>query len=329
MTAATTTSQEPVEMAPDVVHAFAASPRFVTDQLCLSARDSGLWRSDDGGVTFGHVYASPSPGRPVTATCLAFTPDFASSGAVFAGAAGAILRSPDAGRQWRVIELPAPPPLVTCLAISPAYEEDGVILAGTLEDGVLRSDDRGERWRRWNFGLLDLTVYCLAASPAYATNETLLAGTETALFRSENGGRSWRETAFPERAAPVLALAIDEADTIWAGTEHHGLWRSPDHGTTWHRADQGIITGAVNQLVLADGRILAVLPDAMLIADQPGQDWRPALTGLGDGDGCPRGAIAGLAAPRGIGPAATLLVQQRDGLVRRLRIGDENYMCSR
>lgn len=324
MTAATTMTQEPVGTAPDVVHAFAASPRYADEPIYLSARDSGLWRSDDGGLSFDHVYASPVPGRPVTATCIAFAPNFASSGIVFAGAAGAMLRSHDAGRRWRAIALPAPPPLVTCLTISPDYDEDGVILAGTLEDGVLRSDDRGERWRRWNFGLLDLTVYCLAASPGYATNETLLAGTETTLFRSENGGRSWRETAFPESAAPVLALAIGHDDTIWAGTEHHGIWQSSDHGATWRGSDQGFITGAVNELVLAEGFSLAVLPDMILVAGHPEWDWRPALTGLGDGGGCPRGAIAGLAAPSGIGPDATLLVQQRDGLVRRLRISDQD-----
>lgn len=322
MTAATAPLvHAPIGKAPDVVHAFAASPRFADDQLgfCLSARDSGLWRSTDGGLSFDHVHASPVPGRPVTATCLAFAPDFASSQTAFAGAAGAILRSHDGGREWRAIELPAPPPLVTCVTISPAYEEDGVLLAGTLEDGVLRSDDRGERWRRWNFGLLDLTVYSLAISPAYATNETLVAGTETALFRSENGGRSWRETAFPEAAPPVLALAITPGDAIWAGTEHHGIWHSPDHGATWQRVDQGLITEPVNDLVLVDDRLLAVLPDAILVADQSENDWRPALTGLGDG-----GGIAGLAAPWGIGSETTLLIQQRDGPVRRLRIGNES-----
>ena len=326
MTAATVTAplrQEPIGTAPDVVHAFVASPQFADDQLCFSARDSGLWRSDDGGLSFDHVYAAPAPGRPVTATCLAFASDAASADGqtIFAGAAGVILRSHDGGRQWRAIELPPPAPLVTCLAISPAYEEDGVILAGTLEDGVLRSDDRGERWRRWNFGLLDLSVYCLAASPNYAANETLLAGTETALFRSENGGRSWRETAFPESAAPVLSLATDSDDTIWAGTERYGVWQSSDYGVTWVRADGGTVTGAVNQLVLAEHHILAVLPDTVLVTNEQGREWRPVLTDVAEGGEWPSGGIAALAAPWGIGSGATLLVQQRDGPVRRLRIG--------
>ena len=313
-------------MAPDVVHAFVASPRFADDQLCLSARDSGLWRSDDGGLSFDHVFAAPVSGGPVTATCLAFAPDAAGPNAqtIFAGAAGVILRSHDGGRRWRAIELPPPAPLVTCLVLSPAYEEDGVILAGTLEDGVLRSDDRGERWRRWNFGLLDLSVYCLAATLNYAANETLLAGAETALFRSENGGRSWRETAFPESAAPVLSLSTGPDDTIWAGTERHGVWQSSDQGATWRRADGGTVTGAANQLVLAEHRILAVLPDTVVVADDHGRDWRPMPTDLADGGEWPPGSIATLAAPWGIGPGATLLVQQRDGPVRRLRIGGNN-----
>lgn len=307
--------QEQAGPMPDVVHAFSALPGAGAGTVLLSARDSGIWRSEDGGAAFRQVAGESAPGQLMTATCIAFA-DSASNQTVFAGAAGMIARSRDGGRQWQTAPLPVPAPLVTCLAISPAFAEDGVILAGTLEDGVLRSDDRGERWKRWNFGLLDLAVYSIVASPSFAAAETVFAGTETALFKSENGGRSWRETVFPEPAPPVLALAIDQRDTIWAGTERHGVWQSADNGGTWQRADDGAITGAVNQLLLAERFSLAVLPDAIWIADHHGRGWRPAFTGLGDS-----GGIAGVAAPHGITETAPLFVQLRNGLVRQRRIG--------
>jgi hypothetical protein len=77
-----------------------------------------------------------------------------------------------------------------------------------MEDGVLRSWDRGISWAGWNFGLLDLNVYALAISPEFRADETLFVGVESGVFRSGNGGRAWRETAFPMEAGPVLSLAI-------------------------------------------------------------------------------------------------------------------------
>jgi photosystem II stability/assembly factor-like uncharacterized protein len=315
------TSQREVSgnLTPDVVHTCVASPAFATDRVVLSGRDSGLWRSDDGADSFRQVLGPSSPGQLVTATCIAFAPDFPRDQTVIAGIAGAVARSSDGGRRWRLVALPAPPPLVTCLAFSPAYEEDGVILAGTLEDGVLRSDDRGDHWRRWNFGLLDLSVYCLAPVPDFGTNETIFAGTETALFKSENGGRSWRETSFPEPAPPILALAINQRGEIWAGTERHGVWQSADNGETWRRSGADVITSPVNHLVLGERRALAVLPDAIAVADGHGRDWRIAFADLGDD-----GGVAGVAVPGEIDAATTLLVQLRTGLMRELRIGHVN-----
>jgi photosystem II stability/assembly factor-like uncharacterized protein len=202
--------------------------------------------------------------------------------------------------------------------MSPAHEDDGVILAGTLEDGVLRSDDRGETWKRWNFGLLDLAVYSLAISPNFAANETLFAGTETALFKSENGGRSWRETGFPETAPPVVALALDRQGALWAGTEQHGLWTSPDDGATWQRVDHGILSSAVNQIHLDGAACLVVLPDCMMLSRGPGQLWQPLGSGMGEG-----GGIAGAVGPWGLDNSASIIVQQRYGPVRQLRI-DKN-----
>jgi photosystem II stability/assembly factor-like uncharacterized protein len=310
--------RELVETRPDVVHAFIASPEFALDRVCLSARESGIWRSDDGGASFRQVFGAASAGGTATATCFAFAPGYERNQTVWAGAAGMVLRSGDGGRQWRAIPLPPPAPLVTSLALSPAYDDDGVILAGTLEDGVLRSDDRGDTWKRWNFGLLDLSVYSLAISPTFAVNETIFAGAETALFKSENGGRSWRETAFPEAAPPVVALTLDRHGALWAGTEQHGLWTSPDDGATWRRVDDGIVTGAVNQIHLDGDACLAVLPDSMMLSGGPGQHWQPMGSDLSEG-----GGIAGAVAPWGLDDSASLLVQQRHGRVRQLRIGRE------
>jgi photosystem II stability/assembly factor-like uncharacterized protein len=319
---ATSTTETPIPVQaplPEVVHAFVASPSCARDGLCFSARETGLWRSRDGGATWHAAQPPPVAGRPATTTAIAFSPHFADDRTLFAGAFGAILRSRDAGESWRAIPLPAPPPLVTCLAVLPAAAQDGVVLAGTIEDGVLRSADGGESWRRWNFGLLDRSVLALAISPGAAGDDLIFAGTETSLAVSENGGRSWTETPFREEAAPVLAHAVasGRAGTIWAGTERTGLWQSSDRGQSWQRVDRGEIVDAVNAVILGSGAgeagvVLVALPEAALISRDDGWTWRTAIARSAAG-----GGIAAIAAPWGLGLGAPLLVGQRDGSVRR------------
>ena len=42
----------------DITYALATSPTFAQDGICFAARGSGLYRSDDGGVTWQSVYGT-------------------------------------------------------------------------------------------------------------------------------------------------------------------------------------------------------------------------------------------------------------------------------
>jgi hypothetical protein len=82
-----------------------------------------------------------------------------------------------------------------------ACRDDGrtTILAGTYENGLYRCDradgrsgDGGRRWARVEDGLSAVCFRCIQSDPLEAG--ALLVGTEPArLFRSRDGGRSWRE----------------------------------------------------------------------------------------------------------------------------------------
>ena len=146
----------------DIVLALAASPAFAEDGVCFAARQSGLYRSEDGGHTWRFAYHSLTLDASLATTAVAVSPAFTRDGGVFAGAHGGVLRSSDRGDSWQVALFPEPPPLVSTLAISPAFDQDGTLFAGTLADGVFRSADRGSSWAAWNFGLLDLGVLALA-----------------------------------------------------------------------------------------------------------------------------------------------------------------------
>ena len=69
----------------DYVYALAASPSFAQDGICFAARRSGLYRSDDGGITWRSAYGSLDLEVPLTTLAVAVSPAFESDRSVFAG----------------------------------------------------------------------------------------------------------------------------------------------------------------------------------------------------------------------------------------------------
>lgn len=299
----------------DPIFALAASPAYEEDGLCFAAHGSGLLRSTDGGRTWHDAYAALDLQAPLTTTCVAFSPDFARDRTLFAGAPGGILRSSDGGESWTVSALPSPPPFPTALTVSPHYRADGLVFTATMEDGVLRSWDRGNSWAAWNFGLLDLDLYALVASATFALDETLYVGAESGVFCSTNGGRAWRETAFPMDAAPVLSLALEPdqgaGGSIWAGTEAHGLWRSADGGDTWEAVTALANVGAVNLLLIdpalpGEPRLLALVGSVAYLSPDGGRSWQRVDMEHGR-------VITSVAAAAGLGADRPLLLGAQAG----------------
>ena len=305
-----------------MVHALTASPAFERDGLCFAACSTGLFRSDDGGRTWGDAYVSLALETSFPTAAVVVSSHFEADRAVFAGVLGGILRSEDGGQSWQIVSLPAPPPFVSAMAASPDFARDGTLLAGTLEDGVFRSGDRGLHWETWNFGLLDLNVLCLGISPDFANDETLFAGTDTGVFRSTNGGRAWREVEFPSEWAPVLGLALSpdyaSGGVLLAGTEACGLFASPDMGCSWQRLGEERLTGAVNSILLgpefpAKGDMLVLHEDALVVSRDGGETWSEWQMTASAAAG-----VAAVAAPLGLDPGAPLLVGSVEGDMMRV-----------
>ncbi len=307
-----------------LVHSIALTQTADGTEHWFAASTAGLRHSSDGGLSWNDCYESLEPQSAITTLAIAASPagsfdqsQHAEPGTqartqsetercLLAGAIGGVLRSLDGGQTWSVFDAPAPPPVFSSLAFSPGFAADGLAFAGTLEDGVFRTEDRGRTWAAWNFGLLDLAVLDIAVTPpgpgSRRTDNTLFAATETGVFRSTNGGRAWRETAFPSDLSATVCLAgspdFATDQCLFAGTESDGMFQSTDGGASWAKLGSPQPSGAVNTLLVLPAttrrptnepvpdpstdptpnkyRLLALVDDALHLSEDSGRTWNKA-----------------------------------------------------
>lgn len=77
-----------------------------------------------------------------------------------------------------------------------------------------------------------------------AEGRTLFLGAHTGLFRSEDGGRSWKQVTLSAKHAhlDLMTVAADPRDplTLYVGTHEAGVFKSTDGGTIWREANMGL-----------------------------------------------------------------------------------------
>ncbi|HYI25318.1 MAG TPA: hypothetical protein VD767_07920, partial [Thermomicrobiales bacterium] len=254
-----------------------------------AGRPSGLSRSSSGDRDSWEPVAIEGV---ESAFVTSLSANIAASGQslVLAGTNGGILRSTDAAESWLMSPLGSPPPLVTALDGWHSGSGSGWILAGTLEDGVYRSGDRGATWAAANIGLLDMSVHSLCCAVQRNGAATALAGTETGVFLSTNGGRSWRDTGFHTDGVPVQTMAwLPGVELAVAGTAGAGVCLSEDNGRTWSWTEGALRNQDVVLVTFVERpgqqpAILAVLSTSMQISLDLGRSWTQGDFAPDEGD---------------------------------------------
>ena len=210
---------------------------------------------------------------------------------LYAGTSAGLFRSGDGGDSW---QKPSHPELTWQEVQAIAIARDSRVYVGTHRGQIFYSTDAGLSWMTSSEGLLDKIIWSLAVHPwaptlLYAGSDTiyqsedggahwtplsppfagarvaalaihasapqfLYAGTERGIFRSDDGGRTWRETnqGLPadtsvETLVVAQASVADPQLIICAGT-NRGIYRSTDNGVSWQPATRGVGESLVGSL---------------------------------------------------------------------------------
>lgn len=194
---------------------------------------------------------------------------------------GGVWKTENAGITWKPIFDKQTSYSIGCIALDPQNPE--VVWVGTGEnvggrhvgygDGLYRSADGGRTWK--NVGLKDSehisrivihpadpnTVWVAAQGPLWSK------GGERGVFRTTDGGVTWRRTLGDADVIGATDLMIDPRDPqlIYAATwQRHrtvagylgggpgsGIHRSTDGGETWTKLAQGLPTSNLGKIGLA------------------------------------------------------------------------------
>ena len=211
-------------------------------------------------------------------------------------AGGGVWKTDDAGRTWHSLFDRQPASSVGALAVAPS--NPNVIYVGTGQvaarydvaagNGVYRSDDAGRHWQ--HVGLDDSRhIGKILVDPQHP--DTVLVGAlghyfgpnhERGVFRSTDGGKTWKQTLFIDADTGVVDLAADPANpqivyaAAWQVRNYpwlsyfqpnagpgSGLYRSSDGGISWQRiSGHGWPSGSLGRIGIATasgGRVYAVI----------------------------------------------------------------------
>jgi photosystem II stability/assembly factor-like uncharacterized protein len=202
----------------------------------------------------------------------------------FGAAGGGVWKTTDAGATWRPLER-AGSSSIGALAIAPSdartiwvgtghIQQRWDILAG---DGVYRSTDGGETWTHaglengGQIGQIWVDPRSAEVALVAVLGRSFGPSQERGVFRTEDGGRTWKRVLFVSVDTGAAHLAADPAfpdvvfASLWQARRHpwmdyfqpnvgpgSGIWKSSDGGRSWAPvAASGLPPGPKGRITLA------------------------------------------------------------------------------
>lgn len=230
------------------------------------------WRNIGPNRGGRSIAASGSPGRPYEY--------------YFGATGGGVWKTSDGGTSWApVTDGQLRSSSVGAIAVAPSNPDVVYVGMGETQlranvmqgDGVYRSSDGGKTWTHTGLAKTQAIgrvrvhprdanlVYVAALGHPFAPNE------ERGVFRSTDGGRTWRKLLYRDERTGAVDLAIDPNDPrvlyatlwqvyrkpwiLWSGGPGSGLFKSIDGGETWTELTRnpGFPSGVLGKITVAVG----------------------------------------------------------------------------
>ncbi len=251
----------------------ASALMFAPQGSLMVATDAGIYRTTDDGEHWIETNDGYRNTHVRSLLCL-------SNGLLLAGEIGSgLFRSPDQASSWTHDPMLWPDPSLRSLIQTP----NGDIFALSYYS-LHRATDFGAAWSALAGNLPN---YNLTTIVANGSGELFVGTQELYLYRSTDGGNSWRESTNGLTDSTFFALGAHRASgTIYAGSAHNGMFRSTDNGGTWQQINNGL--GGLNISCIgvdqSSGTVYAASGSKLFRSTDSGGAWTDAGSGLGAHD---------------------------------------------
>ncbi len=231
--------------------------------MYVGAASGGVWKSTDGGITFKSVFDDYNQ------SIGAITIDPSKSSTVWVGTGESCVRN-----------------------------------SVSVGDGVYKSTDSGATWT--NVGLKDsehiarIAVHPKNSDTAFvcATGHAWNANEERGVFKTTDGGKTWKKVLYVDANTGCSDLAMDqgEPNVLYAGMWDYrrqpnlfrsggpgsALYRSRDGGETWQKLSNGLPNGEYGRIAVAiapsrPSTVYALVESkntALYRSDDLGEHWK-------------------------------------------------------
>lgn len=259
----------------------AISPRFATSPVVLAVAAGRVFRTVDGGEHWRRALRAAANVMAVN-----WTP-----GALVAGtASGRLHRSTDSGATWSPYGRLPEPSKVTAIEVvqGPAGKS---VYVGT-ESGLYRSAP-GNQFTLLRNGIPGEPITSLSSLEEDGSAVLLAATRRHAIFRSDDGGATWRlfddglmtaKEAVHAAQPQFNKVAVADDSTVLLGGLF-GVFRSEDQGRSWEKlhtlSDQIIVGLAVSPAIDASYTVgLATYVGGLYSKNADGSAWQANNQGL-------------------------------------------------
>lgn len=258
------------------------SARPCTDEVIAGVALAGLFMTNDGGATWNPLGTGPGSAvitnRPSSIVYDPEHPEVFWESGIYNG--GGVYRTDDGGLTFVQLGDFGHNDLVSVDLSDP---ERRTLLAGSHEQTqrLMHSGDGGLTWTDLGPNLPADSNF--SSAPLVIDANTFLVGAcgyadgACGVFRSTDAGATWVNTApdLPVVARPLWAPdgANSDGAIYWSTIYDSGIARSDDLGQSWTKVAEGIVSG--HPVALADGRLMDVTADHVVVSADRGVTWTP------------------------------------------------------
>jgi len=182
---------------------------------------------------------------------------------------GRVIRSDDAGKDWRIQNTPTKHDLQAIAA----WDSDSAVVVGDLAT-VLTTDDAGESWNVVPIEIYEFGDQLLQVYIDSATGQAWLSGTMGTVMKSDDRGKTW-SMVHPQEDLAWNGITVAPDGDVWVVGEFGRMQRSPDHGASWQEVEAPASGSSLMSIAFSDQQhgIAVGLSGVVVCTEDGGHSW--------------------------------------------------------